>query len=377
MSSVRIKRGTRAQIASAAAANGLKQGELYHVTDENRVDVGTGTGASSALATKSEVDGKEPAISAGTTAQYWRGDKSWRDFFTDVRAATLTGLSTATNAVIDAADTVLVALGKLQAQVSTKANAASVREKLTAARTYYVRTDGSDSNSGLANTSGGAFLTIQKAVDVCAALDFNGFSATVQVGDGTWAAPATVSSTVNGVLTIAGNATTPDNVLWSLSSGSCLTASGPGVRVVVKDMKLQTGGVSGVVSSGRASVTVTNCTFGACGYAHVTGLSGGAIVISTSCRIVGNAPSFANLDNANIDMTLCAFTLTGTPAFSTAFITAQALSYARCVLPTFSGAATGARYSLSTNSVINVNSAGETFLPGNAAGTKATGGEYQ
>lgn len=57
-------------------------------------------------------------VAPGTTAQYWRGDKSWRDFFTDVRAATLTGLSTATNAVITAADTVLGALGKLQAQIT-------------------------------------------------------------------------------------------------------------------------------------------------------------------------------------------------------------------------------------------------------------------
>lgn len=67
--------------------------------------------------------GAEPAITAGTTAQYWRGDKSWRDLFTDVRAATLTGLSTATNAVITAADTALSALGKLQAQVSAKVDA--------------------------------------------------------------------------------------------------------------------------------------------------------------------------------------------------------------------------------------------------------------
>lgn len=60
----------------------------------------------------------EPAFSAGTTSQYFRGDKTWRDFLVDVRAATLTGLSTATNAVITAADTILSALGKLQKQVT-------------------------------------------------------------------------------------------------------------------------------------------------------------------------------------------------------------------------------------------------------------------
>ena len=66
---------------------------------------------------------KEPVITApgsAPTEKYWRGDKTWSDFFTDVRAATLTGLSTATNAVVAAADTVLAAIGKLQAQVSAK-----------------------------------------------------------------------------------------------------------------------------------------------------------------------------------------------------------------------------------------------------------------
>lgn len=67
--------------------------------------------------------GAEPTVAApGSTPaeKYWRGDKTWRDFFTDVRAATLTGLSTATNAVVAATDTVLAAIGKLQAQVSAK-----------------------------------------------------------------------------------------------------------------------------------------------------------------------------------------------------------------------------------------------------------------
>jgi hypothetical protein len=62
--------------------------------------------------------GAEPAIAAGTTSQYRRGDKSWRDFATDVLATVITGVSMATNAAITATDTVLSALGKLQAQIS-------------------------------------------------------------------------------------------------------------------------------------------------------------------------------------------------------------------------------------------------------------------
>lgn len=64
------------------------------------------------------LDGAESPVTAGTTSQYWRGDKAWTDFGTSVRAALLTGLSTATNAAIVAGDTLLVALGKLQAQIN-------------------------------------------------------------------------------------------------------------------------------------------------------------------------------------------------------------------------------------------------------------------
>lgn len=67
------------------------------------------------------VAAKEPTITAGTTAQYWRGNKTWGDFAGDVRAVVLTGFSTASAAVVSATDSVLAAIGKLQAQVTARA----------------------------------------------------------------------------------------------------------------------------------------------------------------------------------------------------------------------------------------------------------------
>ncbi len=69
-------------------------------------------------AEKSTWNGKEPSITADLVTKFWSGTKTWRTLATDVRAVVLTGLSTATNAVIAATDSILVALGKLQAQIT-------------------------------------------------------------------------------------------------------------------------------------------------------------------------------------------------------------------------------------------------------------------
>ena len=79
----------------------------------------------------SDLAGKEPSITAGTTAQYFRGDKIWATlnttavpegtglYFTEprVRASTLTGYGVGTAIPLAASDTLIQGLGKLEAQI--------------------------------------------------------------------------------------------------------------------------------------------------------------------------------------------------------------------------------------------------------------------
>lgn len=320
--------------------------------------------------------GKEPAISAGTTAQYWRGDKTWRDFFTDVRAATLTGMSTATNAVIDAADTVLVALGKLQAQVSAKANSTEVREKLTAARTYYVRTDGNDSNNGLTNTAGGAFLTIQKAVDVCAAIDLGIYDATIMVGAGTWTAATTLKTTIGaGNVIIRGVNDDLTSTVISVSGSNCFGGAFVG-RYKISHMRMTCTGVCIDIFGGGAIVRWADVDFAAA-TVHVRAFAGALGESAGNYTISGSAYGHITVyDGGNVRVVGSSVTITGTPNFNGAFCVAGRLGNALIVSAVFSGSATGARYSSGQNSVIYTG-AGELYLPGDAAGVKATGGHYE
>ena len=93
--------------------------------------------------------------------------------------------------VMDNAPTLSNPIVGTQSQGDNSTKAASTayvdrttREILTANRTYYVnKTTGSNSNSGL--SSGTAFSTIQKAIDVACALDLSIYSVTINVADAT------------------------------------------------------------------------------------------------------------------------------------------------------------------------------------------------
>lgn len=72
------------------------------------------------------------ALTEGATNQYFTAAR--------VRAVVLTGLSTATNAVIAATDTILVAMGKLQAQINDKISA-SAATTISATKALLVAAD--------------------------------------------------------------------------------------------------------------------------------------------------------------------------------------------------------------------------------------------
>lgn len=81
---------------------------------------------------QAQINNKESQITAGTTAQYLRGDKVWSNFASDTLGILLNGLSTASTAVITTGDSILTALGKLQGQSSSKADRTNLTQIISA-----------------------------------------------------------------------------------------------------------------------------------------------------------------------------------------------------------------------------------------------------
>lgn len=259
-----------------------------------------------------------------------------------------------------------------------KIAAGTVRELLTANRTYYVRTDGSDSNNGLADTSGGAFLTIQKAVDAAISIDMGGYAVTISVAAGTYSAGAVVSKPpVGGLISIAGAGAT---TIISAASSDCFLVSCP-TTLFVSNMKLTTTGGSGsclrTSVSGAVLTMNAGVEFGAAVQRHVNSQNGGQINLFANYSITGGAAQhmYSALNggiNGGSNLTV---TMSGTLAFTTfaqalyGLITTGSNTYT-------GGTVTGKRYDSSSNAMLSVGGGGASYFPGSTAGTTSTGGLY-
>lgn len=253
-----------------------------------------------------------------------------------------------------------------------------LRERLTAARTYYVRTDGSDGNDGLANSSGGAFLTIQKALDVIlGTLDLGGNAVTIEVAAGTYAGAVSFASPQVGAgnITISGDTTTPSNVVVANS----ISVDGAGCRLFVQGVKVQAnvGALLNAKNGGYIKTTGKN-EFGSTAVGHRLIAEAGGVIEAVAPEIISGTAAgwhYLGLSNGYIYCQGATWTASGTAAqggFAQAAVGGVVYAYAN----TASGTFTGARYFANLNGAIQSNGGGANYFPGDSAGWTSNGGQY-
>lgn len=153
----------------------------------------------------------------------------------------------------------------------------------------YVRTNGSDSNNGLANTAGGAFLTLQKAVDTASKYYDQGRAGVqINVADGTYTAGFTLFSAIIGTTTISvtGNTTTPANCIIDASGTIIDVQDHAGLSLAGFRI---TGGSVGIRSRQFSIVDLTNMEWGTLSNTHIAAVDNSVISTLGTHAIVGNA----------------------------------------------------------------------------------------
>lgn len=251
-----------------------------------------------------------------------------------------------------------------------------IPEKLSAARTYYVRADGNDGNTGLIDSAAGALKTIAAAMAKVAALDCGAFRVTVSVGPGTFAGTVNLPIMTGTAVPLFKGSGPTTIITASFTNWPCIQVL---QRSCWEISALQVVGPStgGIGVQMLASAQVGGITFGGSHTTHISADRGGFLYAVGIFSITSGAGYFAGAHaRAVVDIRQANITLTGTPAFSNAFINADAAGTVLAYGAVFNGTATGKRYQAASGGGISVGGAAATFFPGSVAGTVATSGWY-
>ena len=262
----------------------------------------------------------------------------------------------------------------------------ATRTRLTASQTYYVRSDGNDANTGLVNNAGGAFLTIQRAVNFVANnIDLAGCNVAIQIGTtGTWTEAVIVQGPfVGGGPYVFVNISGPGsaNLNWTTPGGNGfpITASS-GAVIVVSNVRFLNNNCHVMSQFGGLLCIGVGVDFGPTGGYHIFANSGGLIsghLMTSGYTISGGGLSHMEVESAGmIQIAGVTVALVGTPNFTQAFANAQRGGFIGYNSNTFSGGATGQRWAASGNAVLFCNNASpNTYFPGNANGAVSLGGQ--
>lgn len=261
-------------------------------------------------------------------------------------------------------------------------SATGIRYRPTGAfGTFFVDpVNGLDTNDGLAPGLGGAFRTIQRAVDICR-VETDGFF-TINLVDGTYQVGSGVF--VNGAPTgidqiaITGNALTPTNVVIQANvSGTCfdvqdnaiLTLTGVHLTIVGN------GAGTGVNSRQGAVCDLISVSFAQMiGGVHAQSHTWSSVNFLSDYTIFGGAAIHVSCaQNAYVNYGSFTVSLVGTPNFNFYLTGSTCGVFDNGGVPMhFVGVGTGTRYSVARNAVAII----EATLPGNVAGTTAAGGIF-
>lgn len=254
------------------------------------------------------------------------------------------------------------------------------REQLYSNRTYYVRVDGNDNNDGLSDTVGGAFSSIQKAVDASLLIDASGYIITIQVRDGTYN-ECVVLRWHSGYypIVIQGNTSTIGAVVVNGTGTHTFRCEGNWVIRHLETRNNSAGQYNVIGLYSGCNLTLgPGMQYGSGQSAHVGSYYGARVTVSSNFNISGNAAygilaAFGGW--VYVSNVVCTFI--GARTFSTAFIAAQNSSNIRSTGFTWVGTTpTGTRYRSTENSTIHAANASSTYFPGTVAGVLTYGGQY-
>ncbi|MGV1900747.1 hypothetical protein ACQZ6V_10700 [Agrobacterium sp. 22-3674b3] len=254
--------------------------------------------------------------------------------------------------------------------------AGTIREKLTSDRVLFVRTDGSDDNDGLANSAGGAFLTIGRALqEVIRAIDFDGRNVTIDVQDGSYSEVVSLYGPLvgGGTLTILGNTADWDAV--EIEGGF---QAFNGAQFAVRGFKIGSidAGVWSIYSYGNGSkIQASHINFGAVtgGGDHLFASDLAAWEIDGPYKISGGALNHYHVTERGWGrVSGQVVPVEGNPHFTGQF--AGIAGGLMVVGVTFSGGATGREYLVHYNGEIRAGQDTSNVFPGDLPGVSQAGG---
>jgi hypothetical protein len=263
--------------------------------------------------------------------------------------------------------------------------ASNIRTRLSANQTFYLSPTGTDSGNCL--TSGTACATLNYVWNLIAEnYDLAGFTATIQLADGTYTSGLdAVLPVPTGSVIINGDSTTPSNVVISTSGDDAVAAEGVGVTFTIQNLEMTASGSESdaLVALGSAVITMgPGLVFGAVDATsggQITAQGRSTIYIGASYSIVGGGGFHYYVADGSLIRVVSnsiTATVTGTPAFGQEFASSIQTSQIGLAGLSYSGSATGTRYYADLNGVIDTDTGNANYLPGNAAGSTSMGGQY-